>query len=178
MPVKGEYRQLMANAKIALSLNHGYSHLNTFIADNGMILYFDDNGKAHLTPMPVLKSGDLLVDGIGVGDVKEVVLQERQKMSDDGVIVLAVTVSSKLRKVISSPDVQMRGFIFLKDSENIVKEVFNIFTKVLQELCTKKSLSCEDAEKLLIDRLTKYLRKESGKVPLIVPRIIDIDRYY
>lgn len=114
MPVKGEYRQLMANAKIALSLNHGYSHLNTFIADNGMILYFDDNGKAHLTPMPVLKSGDLLVDGIGVGDVKEVVLQERQKMSDDGVIVLAVTVSSKLRKVISSPDVQMRGFIFLK----------------------------------------------------------------
>lgn len=178
MPVKGEYRQLMANAKIALSLNHGYSHLNTFIADNGMILYFDDNGKAHLTPMPVLKSGDLLVDGIGVGDVKEVVLQERQKMSDDGVIVLAVTISSKLRKVISSPDVQMRGFIFLKDSENIVKEVFNIFTKVLQELCTKKSLSCEDAEKLLIDRLTKYLRKESGKDPLIVPRIIDIDRYY
>lgn len=178
MPVKGEYRQLMANAKIALSLNHGYSHLNTFIADNGMILYFDDNGKAHLTPMPVLKSGDLLVDGIGVGDVKEVVLQERQKMSDDGVIVLAVTVSSKLRKVILSPDVQMRGFIFLKDSENIVKEVFNIFTKVLQELCTKKSLSCEDAEKLLIDRLTKYLRKESGKDPLIVPRIIDIDRYY
>ena len=72
----------------------------------------------------------------------------------------------------------MRGFIFLKDSENIVKEVFNIFTKVLQELCTKKSLSCEDAEKLLIDRLTKYLRKESGKDPLIVPRIIDIDRYY
>ena len=177
MPVKGEYRQLMANAKIALSMNKGYSHQNTFIADNGMILYFDDQGKAHLTPNVMIRAGDLLVDGIGVGDVKDSVLNERQKMSDDGVIVLAVTVSSKLRKVISSPDIQMRGFIFLKDSENIVKEVSNIFNRVLTDLCSRPLMSCEDAEHSVIEKLTRYLRKESGKDPLIVPRIIDIDRF-
>lgn len=177
MPVKGEYRQLMANARIALSLNRGYSHRNTFVADNGMVLYFDTQGQAHLTPTAVVKAGDLLVDGIGVGDVKDSVLQERQKMSDDGVIVLAVTVSSKLRKIITSPDIQMRGFIFLKDSENIVKEVSGIFNKVLAELCSKKSLTCEDAERMTIEKLTRYLRHESGKDPLIVPKIIDIDRF-
>lgn len=176
MPVKGEYRQLMANAKIALSLNRGYSHLNTFIADNGMVLYFDDKGKAHLTPNQVIKAGDLLVDGLGVDDVKDAVLSERQKMSDDGVVILAVTISSKQRKIISSPDIQMRGFIFLRDSENIVKEVHNIFDKVLQELMNKLMMSCEDAEHLTIERLVRYLRKECGKDPLIVAKIIDIDR--
>lgn len=173
MPIKGEYRQLMANAKIALSTGLGYNHMNTIIYDNGMMLGIDKAGK--LVQLPRIKEGDQMVSGNIVGDMKESVLTERQKLADDGIVVLSAAVSARQQKIVSNPDVQMRGFIYLKDQQNILNEINSAFNETLKELMNKRMMSTGEAERKLTDRLSKYFKKETGKNPLILTQIIDID---
>ena len=176
LPIKGDYRQLMSNAKIALSLNKGYNHNNIFIFDNGMILNIE-NGIAKPDFKTIIENGDILVDGIGVGNVVDSVIQERISMATDGVIILGAVVSTKLKKVITSQDVQMRGFVFLKDSEAIVKQINSLFE---DSLFTYLSNYYEGHEEELIDkindRISKYIRKETKKQPIVISNIIDIDK--
>ncbi len=175
LPIKGDYRQLMANAKIALSLNKGYNHNNIFIFDNGMILNIE-NGIAKPDFKTLIENGDVLVDGIGVGNVVDSVIQERISMATDGVIILGAVVSTKEKKVITYQDVQMRGFVFLKDSEAIVKQINSLFE---DSLFTYISNYYKGKEEILIekinDRISKYIRKETKKQPIVISNIIDID---
>ena len=175
LPIKGDYRQLMANAKIALSLNKGYNHKNIFIFDNGMKLNIID-GIARPDFQSVVENGDIIVDGIGVGNVIDSVIEQRIKMATDGVIVLGAVISSKQKKIITQQDVQMRGFIFLKDSENIVRQINSMFEDALH---VAVSSYYEGNENEFIDKITdkisRFLKKETKKQPLIIPNIIDID---
>lgn len=176
LPIKGDYRQLMANAKIALSLNKGYNHNNIFIFDNGMILNIE-NGIAKPDFKKIIENGDILVDGIGVGNVVDSVIQERISMATDGVIILGAVVSTKEKKIITSQDVQMRGFVFLKDSEQIVRQINSLFE---DSLFTYISNYYQGHEEELIekinDRIAKYIRKETKKQPIVISNIIDIDK--
>lgn len=174
LPVKGDFRQLMANAKIALSMNMGYNHNNIFVFDNGMVLNIE-NGIAKPDFKSAIETGDILVDGIGVGNVVESVIQERITMANDGVIILGAVVSTKQKKIIASQDVQMRGFIFLKDSENIVKQINSMFEDSLHTYVANYYTS--NQQELLdkiTDRISRYLRKETKKQPMVIPNIIDI----
>lgn len=176
LPIKGDYRQLMANAKIALSLNKGYNHNNIFIFDNGMILNIE-NGIAKPDFKTIIENGDILVDGIGVGNVVDSVIQERISMATDGVVILGAVVSTKQKKIITSQDAQMRGFVFLKDSENIVKQINSLFE---DSLTTFISNYYEGREQEFLDkisdRISKYIKRETKKQPIVIPNIIDIDK--
>lgn len=175
LPIKGDFRQLMANAKIALSLNMGYNHNNIFIFDNGMILNIED-GIAKPDFKNTIENGDVLVDGIGVGNVVDSVIQERISMATDGIVILGGVVSSKNKKILASQDVQMRGFVFLKDSEKIVKQINSMFDDALH---TYISNYYQDKKEEFInkiaDRISKYIRKETKKQPIVIPNIIDVD---
>lgn len=175
IPIKGDYRQLMANARIALSLNLGYNHNNIFVFDNGMILNIND-GIARPDFKATVENGDVLVDGIGVGNVVDSVIEERIKMANDGVIILGAVISSKEKKIITCQDVQMRGFIFLKDSESIVRQINSMFEDSLH---TYVSNYYRDNEKELLDKIadkiSRFVRRETKKQPLVIPNIIDID---
>ena len=166
----------MNNAKIALSLNKGYNHNNIFIFDNGMILNIE-NGIAKPDFKTIIENGDIMVDGIGVGNVVDSVIQERIAMATDGVIILGAVISSSQKKIITSQDVQMRGFVFLKDSENVVKQINSIFEDALHTSITNYY---EGKEKEFInkitDKISKYIRKETKKQPIIIANIIDIDK--
>lgn len=175
IPVKGEFRNLMCNAKIALGLNLGYNHSNIFIFDNGMVLTVED-GKAKPDFVNMIKTGDIMVDGTDVGNIKTSVIQERQKMASDGVIILGATVSSKKGIVLTGNDIQMRGFIFLKDQEHVVKEIANIFTSQVEAYLTGFYQNSDDITRLIQEKILRYVRRETGKNPLIVPQIIDIDK--
>lgn len=175
LPIKGDYRQLMANAKIALSLNKGYNHNNIFIFDNGMILNIE-NGIAKPDFKTLIENGDILVDGIGVGNVVDSVIKERIAMATDGVIILGAVVSSKNKQIITSQDVQMRGFVFLKDSENIVRQINSMFDDALHTYISDYySNKKEEFIEKIADRISKYVRKETKKQPIVIPHIIDID---
>ncbi|HBD05945.1 MAG TPA: hypothetical protein DCY93_00850 [Firmicutes bacterium] len=174
MPIKGEYRLLMANAKIALSTGLGYNYANVVVLDNGMLLNIDKSGKL-LQNITRVKEGTLLVAGHSVGEAKAHILQERQRLADDGILCLSVAVSSKQQRIVSQPEVQMRGFIYLGDQKNIYQEINSIFNEELHTLMTKKMMSTSEAEKRLVDRLSKYLVKQAKKNPYIDVNIINID---
>lgn len=175
LPIKGEYRQLIANAKIAVGMGVGLSHNNIFVMDNGMVLQIENRKGRILPALDNIKSGDLLIDGIGVGDVGATVISERQKLSDDGVIVMGLTVSKTENKIVAGPDVQMRGFVFVKESDNILRELTSLFVNGVTDYLTNPKGSMDDLKTTIADKCFRYVRRETGKSPMILPIVVEID---
>lgn len=174
LPIKGEYRLLMQNAKIAIDLAIGLNHFNTFVFDNGMVLAFDKNGKPSRKMMTV-KSGDVMVDGSSIGDVKEQAIEERQKMADGGIVLIGVMVSTKQKKILSSADIQMRGFLYLKDSEPLVVKINEFLNTHITNHLNNSKVNLIESEKKIGEKLYRLISKETGKEPAILLKIIDID---
>ena len=175
MPVKGEYRLLMANAQIAMNLGIGINHSNCFVFDNGMALCFDKEGKP-VNKIATVKNGDVMVDGASVGEVKEAAIEERQKMADGGVILIGSAISSKRKMIVSNTDIQMRGFVYVKDSQPIVDQLNSIFNAGIQSYFNAgKKLSLVECEKKISEKCGKVLAKTTQKEPRVVVKIIDVD---
>ena len=176
MPVKGEFRLLMANAKLAIDLGIGLNHFNTFVYDNGMALAFDKDGHV-VRKMIVVKNGDVMVDGNSVGDVKEAAIDERQKMADGGVVLIGIAVSLKRKKIVCNPDVQMRGFIYLRESEPVVNQVASLAVSSINNfLSGERNMSLMDMEKKTSDKISKMLYKTTNKEPMINVKILNVDQ--
>lgn len=174
LPVKGDYVSLMANAKTALNSNLGFNHTNIFVFDNGMKLNIE-NGIAKPDFSSLIPTGELMVDNNSIGSIKNEIIEERKMMARDGIIVIASTVSRNEKRVIAGPDVQMRGFIFLKDSENIVNQILSIFNAQVDVFLTNYYDDKDVIIERIKDRIIKYVRHETGKNPLVLPHIIEID---
>lgn len=175
LPIKGDFKLLIANAKLAVDLGIGLNHFNTFVFDNGMMLAFDELGKKVNRNITV-KCGDIMVDGNSVGDVKEAAIEERTKMADGGVVVIGLTLSLKKKCIVSKPDIQMRGFIYLKDSEPILEHIANyLITYINNALNGEKTPSIVDMTKKLTDKINRYLIKETEKNPFVFLQLLNID---
>ena len=175
MPVKGEYRLLMTNAKLAVDLGIGLNHFNTFVYDNGMALAFDEKGSV-VRKIINVKTGDVMVDGNSVGDVKEQAIEERQKMADGGIIMIGVAISLNDKKIVTNPDIQMRGFVYLKDSEPIINQLSNILNSTINSYFNQNhSYSIADIEKKASEKISRYISKEIDKEPMIICNIINLD---
>ena len=175
LPIKGDFSLLMANAKLATELGIGLNHYNTFVYDNGMALIFDSFGK-QVHKNILIKNGDVMVDGNSVGDVKETAIEERTKMADGGVVVIGLAYSSKAKKILSNPDIQMRGFLYLKDSEPLLAAISSLFLTTVNTLLTdeKKHASIE-IEKKAADKISRYIIKNTNKEPMVFCKLVEID---
>lgn len=175
MPVKGDYRLLMANAMLAINVGTGLNHFNTFVYDNGMALCFDANGKV-IHKLMTVRNGDVMVDGTSVGEVKEAAIEERTALND-GVVLLGVTVSTKRKKIVSSPDVQMRGFLYLKNSDSIVNQMTSIFTSSVSNYLetAQGKISTIEMGKKISEKLSRLVLKNTDKRPTIVCEVLDMD---
>ncbi|MGI6714414.1 MAG: ribonuclease J [Bacilli bacterium] len=175
IPVKGDFRFLMANARLASSMNTHLNHTNIFLLDNGMIVRFEERkAKLLMGKLDMIPTGDLFIDGRGVGDISATVIADRQKLSDDGVIVLALAISRKHRKIIAGPDVQTRGFVFIKENDSIVNELGKILVETVEnhlELATFNKEVCVDE---ISDRVSKFVRRITRKQPMILPLISEV----
>ncbi|MCF0118045.1 MAG: ribonuclease J [Bacilli bacterium] len=178
LPVRGTYSKMMDNAKIALSMNIGLNHMNVFILDNGMQLCFDDKSprpiiipnevnKIDLTPM--------LVDGTGVSDYSSQIVDERQKLSVDGAVVIAATVSKSKKAIVAGPDCQMRGFVFLKEAEPLLKSITQIFLDEINTAISQNDFTFENAKEQIIERSSKFIKRDNGREPLITPIVVVLD---
>ncbi len=176
LPVKGDYRLLMANAHLAIDLGVGLNHFNTFVYDNGMALAFDENGKA-VKKNIVVKNGDVMVDGNSVGDVKETAIEERTKMADGGVLIMGITYSSKKRKILSSPDIQMRGFLYLSDNEPILNQLNQILVSNLNNYLNNREnkLVNADMQKKITEKVNKFIIHQTNKEPMVMVQLVDLD---
>lgn len=171
IPVKGEYRHLVMNANLGVDM--GYSPDRILILDNGQIACFEN--RVLKSASTRLNLEDTLIDGKENWDVTGVVLKDREVLSTDGVMIVGVGVHMKTKEVINGPDVQTRGLIYLKDADYIVKEVGNIV-----EGCIKTAVKEKRYDNLTVraearDKISRYLSKQTGKRPMVLPVIIEIN---
>ena len=169
IPVHGEYRQLIAHGNIAKKL--GMESSDIFIMSNGRILEMNDEA-AKLTG--TVTAGRVFVDGLGIGDVGSIVLRDRQHLSQDGLIVVVIAMDSATGEIVSGPDVISRGFVYVKESENLMEDV----KKVLKEeilLCQQKRIKEWSTIKAsLKDSLRDYIFAKTKRNPMILPIITEV----
>lgn len=180
LPIEGYYVDLLANAKVAFEMRLGLSHKNIFLLDNGQILKIDENGQAtpDFNDDGKVVSGDLMIDGIGVGDVVNEIISDRTRLGKDGVVVFGCAVSKKKRKIVCGPDIQMRGFLFLKDKEAdiTVKEIVNYFVTIVNEWAqTTKDFDNYKLEEKIQEAVSKNLRRNLNRDPVVRPNVLIVD---
>lgn len=173
LPVSGTFENLLANAKIAIDLNIGLTHRNVFVLDNGAVLNFED-GVAKISPEKV-PSGDLFIDGKGVGDVVSDVLLDRQRFSDDGVVILAATISKSKRKIVAGPDIQTRGLLFVKENDALLREINKLFILNIENEILKEHYSIAAIEVATKESVFRAIRRSMLKTPVIIPIIAEIE---
>ena len=179
LPIEGYYVNLLANAKLAFEMRIGLNHRNIFLLDNGNSLYIDENGASiDFNTKGTTKVGEVMIDGIGVGDVVNEIINERTRLSEDGVAVFGLAISKKTRAVVAGPDVQMRGFLFLKDKEAdvMLKEMTKMFMDMVNKwLETTKDFDIKKIQDQITAVISRYLLKSSNRNPVVKPVIISID---
>ena len=171
LPVKGEYAQLIANADIATSM--GYKPDRIIILDNGQFATFED-GRLKSTKDSI-KLNDTLIDGNDKLDVQGMVLRDRETLSTDGAIVVGVFLNFNTKEIIGGPDVQSRGVIYLKDADYIINEIANILINTINEAVAENRYENMAIRMEAKEKISKYILKETGKRPMILPAIVEIN---
>lgn len=172
-PVRGHYTHIMENARIAVSLGIGLNHLNVFVLDNGMQIIFEENRRPVLLPNEVtgIDVSPILVDGKGITKISDELIETRQQMGVDGAVVIASTVSLSEKRIIAGPDCQMRGFVFVKEAEPLLKSITQIYLEEVNA-ALKKGIDMEMAKNTIKERIRWFIRRENGREPLVEPIIL------
>ncbi|MGN1182746.1 MAG: MBL fold metallo-hydrolase RNA specificity domain-containing protein, partial [Faecalibacillus sp.] len=170
IPIKGEYQHLIASSDLAQEMAIPDDHIA--IIDNGETITFK-NGVL-LDYRDTVEIEDVMIDGLGIGDVGAKVIDDRNQLQKDGVVIIGMTIDSQTKEVIANTDVQTRGFIYLKDSENIIKGIMNITEEGLKEYQLNPSLDVIEVRQGIKDKTNKFIYKETGKRPVILPVIIEL----
>ncbi len=169
MPVHGEYRHLKQHANLAQKL--GMTSDNIFMMETGKVLELTANTAKINGTVP---AGRVLVDGLGVGDVGSVVLRDRKHLSQDGLIVVVITVEKESGMVIAGPDIISRGFVYVKESDDLMDKVKDIIKKTLIKCEDRKRSDWSSKKSLIKDELRDYLYEKTKRKPMILPIVMEI----
>lgn len=171
LPIKGFYKDLLANAEVALETHTGLNHQNVFLLENGLSAIFDQNGGRLFDEK--IPHGDIMIDGSGVGDVGKEVLADRSKLAN-GVVILAATISRSKQKVIAGPDVQMWGLVYLKESDLLLKEINRLFNSCLNEALKEKPYDLSKLKDEVYEKTLRLIKRQTGKEPMVLPLLLEI----
>ena len=169
IPVHGEYRQLMAHSETAKMM--GVEPENIFMSTNGRIIEVNEKEAKQTGTVPC---GKILVDGYGIGDVGNVVLRDRQHLSQDGLIVIVMTMDSSTGEIVAGPDVISRGFVYVKESENLMDEVKKFIREEVQILESKGIRDWATIKSTLKDHIRDYIFQKTKRNPMILPIIMSL----
>ncbi len=169
LPVHGEFRQLKAHAETAKKM--GIPAENIFMLENGRVLELNENEAKITTAVP---SGKILVDGLGVGDVGNIVLRDRQHLSQDGLIIIVMTMDSGSGEIVSGPDVISRGFVYVRESENLMDDVKKQIRLEVQRFEENGVTDWATIKSTLKDNLREYIFQKTKRNPMILPIIMEV----
>lgn len=169
IPVHGEYRHLIKHAHIATSL--GIPEENIFVMENGQVAEFTAKGAAITDKVP---SGKVLIDGLGVGDVGNIVLRDRRQLSQDGIMIVVVTIDREKREVIAGPDIVSRGFVYVRESEILMDDARAKVREVFERCLQKNTIEWAVMKNQVREKLSKYLYEQTGRRPMIMPIIMEV----
>lgn len=168
MPIHGEYRHLAANKELAESL--GIDPCRIFISDIGKVLEIDRKGARFAGTVP---AGRVMVDGYGVGDVGNIVLRDRRHLAEDGLLMIVAAIDFMSRMIISGPDIVSRGFVYVKESEELMDDVKRLSVNIIEEyLGAWGDIDEMQIKARLKEEISKYLFNETHRNPMILPVII------
>lgn len=170
MPVHGEYRMLKKHASLAVSL--GMDEKNIFLMENGKVLELTSKSAAINGSVP---AGSVLVDGLGVGDVGDVVLRDRKILSEDGLMIIVIAMDPK-GNLAANLEVVSRGFVYVKESEELIEEVKSIATDALLRSVSKKGSNWSAIKSAIKDELSTFLYRKTMRRPMIIPIIIEVQQ--
>ena len=168
IPVHGEYRHLKAQANLAAEL--GIPEKNIFILKSGQVLELDAKKAAGNGQVPV---GSVMVDGLGVGDVGNVVLRDRQHLSEDGIIVVVMTLEKYSSQLLSGPEIISRGFVYVRESEDLLEEARILVEDALADALKKKNADWNRLKSVTKDTLGAFVWKRTRRRPMILPIIME-----
>lgn len=169
VPVHGEYRHLVKHAKLAQQM--GIPSENIFVAENGQVLEFTNtNGSIGNK----VTSGRILIDGLGVGDVGNIVLRDRRQLSQEGILIVVLTINKEANLLIAGPDIVSRGFVYVREAEELIEESKDIVKQVVEKCFDKKICDWSTIKSQVREALGKYLYERTGRRPMIMPIIMEL----
>ncbi len=168
IPVHGEYRHLMSHSEIAKSM--GVDKENVFILKNGDVLELNrDMAKVTGT----VQAGGIFVDGLGVGDVGSVVLRDRQILSENGLIAIMITVDSSTGMLIAGPEILTRGFVYVKEADDLLEEARDVASDAIDEIIRRKVKDHAKMKGIIKDSISEFVWKKTKRTPMIIPVIME-----
>ncbi|CAK1227722.1 ribonuclease J1 [Fructobacillus tropaeoli] len=170
MPVHGEYRMLKVHAGLAEELDIPKDH--TFILENGDVLALDGVNPPRIAGH--FPAEDTYIDGSGIGDIGSIVLHDRLKLSQDGLVIVTATIDLKKKEILSGPDILSRGFVYMRESGDLINDGRHVIFNTIRKAMSAKNASESDIRQAIIDDLAKYLHKETARKPMILPMLIMI----
>ncbi|HAU66564.1 TPA: ribonuclease J [Candidatus Uhrbacteria bacterium] len=170
VPIEGNHFLLRENAKVAYSM--GWEKSNVFVVDNGQVMEFWKEG-GHLTKEKI-PTDYVFVDGLGVGDVSQVVLRDRQVLAEDGMVIVIAQIEKKTGKLIGYPDIVSRGFIFMKEHQELIKATRDEVKKAISDPDPKSAADPKYIRDRIRDEVGKFLFKKTERRPMILPVIIEV----
>ena len=169
IPVHGEYRHLKANANLAKSL--GIPKENVFILKSGDVLALDENSAEIVDKV---HTGEILVDGLGVGDVGNIVLRDRQHLAEDGILIVVLTLEKGTNQLLAGPDIVSRGFVYVRESEGLMEEARCVLTDAVERCLMSRHADWSKIKLVIRDTMNDFIWKRTKRKPMILPIIMDV----
>ncbi len=170
IPVHGEYRHMRANAEIAQSL--GIPKENIFLIKSGDVLELSEKEAKVVDKVP---TGTILVDGLGVGDVGNIVLRDRQHLAEDGIVIVVLTLEKRSNRLLAGPDIVSRGFVYVREAESLMDEARHVMSEAVEKCLKNKNNADWSKIKLVLrDSMNEFIWKRTKRRPMILPIIMDV----
>ncbi|OIJ18712.1 ribonuclease J [Anaerobacillus alkalidiazotrophicus] len=168
-PIHGEYRMLKMHVKLAVDCD--IPEENCFVMDNGEVLAVSENEAAIAGKIP---SGSVYVDGNGIGDIGNIVLRDRRILSEEGLVVVVVSLNMKEFKVTAGPDIISRGFVYMRESGDLINDAQKLLAKHLQAIMDRKTTQWSEIKNEITDILGPFLYEKTKRKPMILPIIMEV----
>ncbi|MCF6412063.1 ribonuclease J1 [Pseudalkalibacillus salsuginis] len=169
MPIHGEFRMLKMHTKLAIDCE--VEEKNCFIMDNGEVLALSEKEASIAGKIP---SGSVYVDGNGIGDIGNIVLRDRKILSEEGLVVVVVSINMKEFRIVSGPDIISRGFVYMRESEDLINDAQGILSKHLNGMMERRTTQWSEIKNEITDVLAPFLYEKTKRRPMILPIIMEI----